>query len=108
MKYAVIALIVLVCASSSAVADTYPRQPGVDAWHYVFRRALSDESAEISGDATVDLVLTRDDVREVALDLTSASDNKGMTVGAVTIGGQPVRFVHRDNRLTLTLPSPPR
>ena len=29
--------------TTTASADTYPRQPGVDAVHYVFRLTLEDE-----------------------------------------------------------------
>ena len=39
--------------SAVAYGDTYPRQPGVDAIHYVFRLAIDDGSNQIAGDATV-------------------------------------------------------
>jgi aminopeptidase N len=91
--------------ANSAFADTYPRQPGVDAWHYVFRLELSDTSPEISGDATVDLRLTKDGVTNVSLDLASAADGKGMTVTSVTSGGKNAQYTHRNNVLTLPLPS---
>ena len=90
--------------ASTLRADTYPRQPGVDAWHYIFHIELSDARAGISGEATVDVRLTRDDVREVALDLASASKGKGMTVTDVTSGGHTLRFSHENNRLTLPVP----
>jgi len=38
-----------------AEADTYPRQAGIDALHYVFRLTLSDDTDEIVGEATVGL-----------------------------------------------------
>jgi aminopeptidase N len=37
----------------SAAADTYPRQPSIDAQHYLFRLALSDDTDELQGEATV-------------------------------------------------------
>ena len=102
MRRIAIASGVLWLASTSlAHADTYPRQPGVDAWHYIFRIELSDASPEITAEATVDLRVTRDDVREIALDLASPANGKGMTVTAVMSGGHPVRFTHANNRLTL-------
>ena len=102
MRLIAIASGVLWLASTSlAHADTYPRQPGVDAWHYIFRIELSDASPEITAEATVDLRVTRDDVREIALDLASPANGKGMTVTAVMSGGHPVRFTHANNRLTL-------
>jgi aminopeptidase N len=103
----------LVAGGAVALADTYPRQTGVDAWHYVFRLEVSDTSAEITGDATVDLLVTgagagpREDLKEIALDLTSAADGKGMTVTNVSLAGRSVPFTHARNRLTISLPAPP-
>ena len=90
---------------ASAVADTYPRQPGVDAWHYVFRLELSDASPDITGEATIDVRFTKDGVDEVSLDLASAANGKGMTVTDVTNAGQKVPFSHQHNVLTLPLPA---
>ena len=53
-------------------ADTYPRQTGVDAIHYVFRLALSDTSDEIAGEATITVKFVLDKVGDVQLDLASA------------------------------------
>jgi aminopeptidase N len=96
----------LAARASIGLADTYPRQAGVDAWHYAFHIELSDTSPEIRGDATVDLVAVRDGLAEVALDLATAANGKGMTVDAVASGGAPVRYSHESNRLVLTLASP--
>jgi aminopeptidase N len=95
----------LACLASPVHADTYPRQPGVDAVHYVFRLSLlQDDSSQIRGESTVDLRFVSDGVRDVFLDLASAVDGKGMTVSAVSSGGQPVPFTHQDDRLRLSLP----
>jgi hypothetical protein len=40
-------------------ADTYPRQPGIDALHYVFRVTLSDDTDEIIGEATANFDSSR-------------------------------------------------
>ena len=50
-----IALGLLLCVSTAhgLAADTYPRQPGVDALHYVFRLTISDLNNEIAGESTV-------------------------------------------------------
>ena len=71
-------------------ADTYPRQPGVDALHYIFRLTLGDESDELTGEATIDLRFLQEQWREVTLDLASAANGKGVTVVDVTSGGAPV------------------
>ena len=90
---------------SVAYGDTYPRQPGVDAIHYVFRLAIDDRSSRIEGDATVTFRLAAG-VGEVFLDLVSAAAGKGMTVSAVSVGGRTVAFTHAADRLRVPLPSP--
>ncbi len=88
-------------------ADTYPRQPGVDARHYVFRLTLlTSETNDIQGEATATFRVLTAGLREVALDLaTPRADGKGMTVATVTSQAGPVPFTHRENRLRLTLPA---
>ena len=45
--------LLLALTAPAAVADNYPRQPGIDVQHYVLRVALNDENDEIAGHATV-------------------------------------------------------
>lgn len=94
-------------------ADTYPRQPGVDALHYVFRLGLTDASNEIVGETTITVKFLRDQLADLTLDLTSPSGGKGMTVQSVRRGGpietpgppaDAIIFTHTDNRLRLVLP----
>src|SRR5262245_48023769 len=89
---------------SAAGADTYPRQPGVDAWHYVFRIELSDQNPEITGEATIDLRFPQAGVTTVSLDLASPAGGTGMTVTAVTDEGEAVRYTHEGNVLRVQLP----
>ena len=92
-----------------AVADTYPRQPGVDAIHYVFKLALNDASDEIAGETTVTIRFNGDGLRDVALDLTSQAASKGMTVASVRRAGgaaEALPFTHQNNRLRITMPAP--
>ena len=81
--------------AAALCADTYPRQPGVDAVHYVFRLTLADDTDEITGEATVDLRF-ENGVTEFTLDLASS-----MTVTGVASGGSDVLFEHKSNRLTI-------
>src|SRR5947207_4396289 len=100
LGFAALVFLSLGLIAPTAAADTYPRQPGVDALHYAFRVTLRDDSNEIAGEATADIRFVKDGVTEFALDLTSAAaGGKGMTVSAVTSGGAPVRFVHEQDRL---------
>src|SRR5262245_3307715 len=99
-------LLLLITAPIAALTDTYPRQNGVDAIHYVFRLSLlTTDANEIKGEATVDLRFMADGLREVFLDLTSAADGKGMTVVKVTSNGQDLAYTHENNRLRLPLPA---
>ncbi len=94
-----------------ARADIYPRQPGVDAVHYVFRLTVGDDSDMIGGETTVTLKFTADGLKEVYLDLTSAVEGKGMTVSSVTSAGTGIS-IHssrgRSRLALLRLGTPPR
>ena len=91
----------LLCAGVAA-ADTYPRQPGVDVQHYIFRVTLSDQSDAVAGETTAVLKFVKDGVAEAFLDLASAANGKGMTVDSVTSDGAPVTYQHAADRLRLT------
>lgn len=97
--------LLLACVPVFLEADTYPRQPAVDAIHYVFRLSVGDASDAITGETTVTVKLANDGVREFWLDLTSSAAGKGMSVSSVTSGGSAVAFTHENNRLRVTLPS---
>lgn len=104
MRCAAILFVVTICAGASiASADTYPRQPGVDAIHYVFRLTITDANDEIDGEAAVTLRLASG-VKEVALDLASMDGAKGMRVSEVLMRGRAMRFDHTSDRLRVPLP----
>jgi aminopeptidase N len=92
---------------STGVADTYPRQPDIDAVHYVFRLELGDTSTEISANATVEIRFVKSGVSAFELDLASAASGKGMTVTNVTSPSGLITFTHQNNRLRIALAAPP-
>jgi aminopeptidase N len=100
-------LAALLLCVSLASADTYPRQPGIDIQHYIFRVTLADESDRIAGETTVVVRFVKPGVTELALDLASAANGKGMTVTEVSANGAPAKYTHRDGRLTIALGAPP-
>lgn len=103
-------MVIVIAALLTAVpghADTYPRQPGVDALHYVFRLSLDDSSNRITGQTAITFKLA-EGIREIWVDLISEVSGKGMTVSAVTVGGKPVTFSHQKDRLRIPLASPAR
>jgi aminopeptidase N len=95
------------CGAAAVAADTYPRQPGIDAEHYVFRLALDDTKPSIAGEATVRFRFPAASVTSLWLDLASPAAGKGMTVSSVTSGGTAVSYKHGENRLTLALGTAP-
>jgi aminopeptidase N len=97
--------VLLLLSSTGAVADTYPRQPGVDAIHYVFRLAVGDASNEIAGETTATVKAAVAGVSEVFLDLASAVDGMGMTVSHVTSAAGPLQFTHAADRLRIVWPT---
>jgi aminopeptidase N len=73
----------------------------------VFRLSLNPgDDHRISGEATIGFRVVSAATREIALDLASAVDGKGMTVTSVTSGDLALTFTHAANRLTVNLPSP--
>lgn len=92
--------------TKTALADTYPRQAGIDALNYVFRVTLSDDTDEILGEATIDLRFLKDSLADLTLDLASVKDAKGMRVSEVQSRGAVVRFTHEGDLLRITLDSP--
>jgi aminopeptidase N len=100
------ALLIAAAVHAAVAADTYPRQPGVNALHYVFRLVVGDSSDEIEGEATVAVKFEADGIRELSLDLTSAAGGKGMTVSEVTATAPIGTFVHDADRLRIPLTSP--
>ncbi len=113
MRSLALATLVALLPNVPLSADTYPRQPGIDAVHYVFRIGLSDQSSEITGETTMTVKFLRDGVTDLNLDLTSKSVATGMTVqsvrrgGPIDVPGPPsdnIVFDHSKDRLHLVLP----
>ena len=88
-----------------APAHADPRNPDVDVLHYTFRLILSDETDTVHGETTVVARFLADGVESLDLDLIGpvGSGETGMTVEAVTRGGEAVAFTHQNNRLRITL-----
>jgi aminopeptidase N len=107
IRHVIVVLALTLAGVIGVHADTYPRQAGIDARHYVFRLTLlTSDSNEIQGEATTTFRLLTTGLREIALDLaTPRADGKGMTVASVTSPVGPVSFIHQENRLRLSLPA---
>lgn len=106
MRSSMALVVLLSLLAPRAVADAYPRQPGVDAIHYAHTLTLGDESNEIAGETTAELRFVRDGVDAVVLDLASAAGGKGMTVSEATSAGKPVKYTHEKDQLRLAVDPP--
>ena len=104
------------CGSSLLSADTYPRQPAVDAIHYRFEVTVSEASAHIAGETTATFRLVAP-VDAIELDLVGATAEvaprtavagRGMVVTKVMRAGTPIPFTHSANRLRLSVPGSAR
>jgi aminopeptidase N len=95
-------------AATTAHADTYPRQAGLDVQHYAFTVDVQDRDDRIEATAAIDLLFTRDGASTLRLDLVTRDEGtgKGMRVERVTAEGGDLAYTHRGNVLTVTLPRP--
>ncbi len=85
--------------------DNYPRRLGIDVESYRFELALSDDSDEIDGRASVTVRFTSNGVVELPLDLVGrTADGRGMEVTAVMSGEESLAFTHVDDVLRIPLP----
>jgi aminopeptidase N len=114
MKYSknnIVVMLVLIAnlvLPNFSFADTYPKNPKIDALNYIFEIELSDETDEIIGKTTVDIRFNGDGVEELRLDLIKATDvlkGKGMKVGQVTLNDKPLSFSHENDALIIKLPA---
>jgi aminopeptidase N len=87
-------------------ADTYPRQPAVDAVHYRFALTLNDTSAAIEAQSTAIFRIVAP-IEAIELDLVGKTEGgaTGMVVSEVTRAGTPVAYRHIGNRLRLPVPA---
>jgi aminopeptidase N len=87
-------------------ADNYPRNYSIDIIHYAFELKLSDESDEISGKATIQVLFKTNDIRQVRLDLinkTTERLEKGMVVESIIYNNVKVAFTHQQDVLFIQL-----
>jgi len=90
-------------------ADTYPINKNIDVKHYVFNLSLSDADNEITGTTLVTVNFKEAGIQNFRLDFinkTSARQNKGMVVDAVTSSNAAVNYMHQNDELIISLPAP--
>ncbi len=87
----------------SSAQNHYDRFNSIDVLHYTFEIHLKDTTKRIEGAATVRVKFLRA-ANSITLDLIGKSEkNTGMTVKCVLCKNKALKFIHNDNRLTITL-----
>ncbi|MFZ9877199.1 MAG: M1 family aminopeptidase [Chitinophagaceae bacterium] len=108
MKYARIAFIAtLLFISQLCFADNYPRNYAIDIQHYSFALTLSDNSDEIIGETTIQVLFKTGDSKRLRLDFINRTPDrggKGMIVEAVIYENNPITFEHQKDVLYIDLP----
>jgi len=107
MSRFLLAFLILPLALFARVSDPYARNPAVDIIHYQFQLRLSDQSNEIVGDASIE-VLFLAPINTFELDLVAQGEKTGMRVTSLTSGNQAVTFSHQGERIRLQLSAPAR
>lgn len=90
-------------------SDPYPKNPKIDAINYRFEFELSDDTDEILGRSTIDVRFLAEGIKTLRLDLINKSsklEGKGMDVSSVKSNGEAVDFIHENDALLISLPSP--
>ena len=107
MKYKILIVTTIfnlfICKS---FADDYPRNYSIDIIHYAFELKLSDNTDEILGKATIQILFKTNDSRQVRLDLinqTADRAGKGMVVESVMYNHVKVEFTHQKDVLLIQL-----
>jgi aminopeptidase N len=90
-------------------ADTYPINKNIDVKHYVFNLSLSDADNEITGTTLVTVNFKEAGMQNFRLDFinkTSARQDKGMVVDAVSSSNAALNYTHQNDELIISLPAP--
>jgi hypothetical protein len=90
-------------------ADTYPINKNIDVKHYIFNLILSDADNEITGTTFVTVNFKEAGMQNFRLDFinkTSARQDKGMVIDAVSSSNAAVNYTHGNDELIISLPAP--
>ena len=96
----------LLVIATPLLADTYPKNKGIDALNYAFAITLSDETDKISVVLTMDVRFTQPGIKAIKLNLINESSElggKGMKVSSVSRNNTALSFSHEQNILTIQL-----
>jgi aminopeptidase N len=87
------------CSVYSIAQNLYVPDPNLDVAHYIFEVEVFENSAQMSGKATIQFSLSEG--KTIQLDLVNDNGTTGMMVDEVTLAGQSVDFQHENDKLTI-------
>ncbi|WP_333821385.1 M1 family metallopeptidase [Ohtaekwangia sp.] len=97
---------ILLALSRYTYSYEYPKNENIDIKRYIFELTLNDSTDVIAGKATV-TILFKKAVTDFELDLANKdASGSGMVVTNITAEGKPVKFLHQNDQVKITLPSP--
>ena len=86
-------------------SDPYPKNIAIDVIQYIFQLEVNDSTDVIVGRASVSIRFKKS-IAEFELDLFNKdASGKGMEVQEVLMSGKRLPFIHKNNRLKITLPA---
>lgn len=102
MKKNILLLILSICFSISSYGQRPSTNYGpIDVQNYEFHISVNDNNNDIHGETKINLIVTSD-LDSFSLDFESVDEtNKGMIVTSVTENGNPIKFEHQNNTLTV-------
>ena len=106
-RFRLILIAALVSAAQYCWADNYPINRALDIQHYAFQLTLSDQSDEIVGETTIQVLFKTADSKRLRLDFANQNPKtggKGMLVEGVFFQNKRISFQHADDVLWIDLP----
>jgi aminopeptidase N len=96
----------LVLLAMALTLLTTAQKPGaaIDVTHYEFTLTLNDSNNLIQGKASIEVRLLSNNPT-IAFDLINKKGEKGMTVQSITENGQPVKYAHANDIITINAAS---
>lgn len=109
MKRFILVVFCLILSFSSQ-ADHYPINFSIEVKHYRFDISLSDKTDEIQAKSTLIILVKKEDLRDLAIDLIKKTDERkgtGMVVDSVKIDGHSQNYEHTRDKIQIHLDTSP-
>ena len=93
----------------SVFADQYPFNYQIDIQHYAFGLTLSDDTDELIGTTSIEILFKSNDVGQFRLDLANKTKErlgKGMEVSSITSAGSQLKYRHQGDALVIKMDQP--